>query len=183
MVCLAPRALEEIVRPRRLSGVVVRPLNFTVRHLTESHVEPAVLNPVAGRRTGLLWIHILCSGVASFGMLSQANFPTSIIFASRWSATAWSSVLPVVWPYIFSFFTSRNVVTLRHTYFVLYSGLVVILTGIVVWLVAFALADSLSIGRVFLVSLGQALACVYALGLIQEHNSKREMPNNRWRVP
>jgi len=28
---LAPRALEEIVRPRRLSGVVVRPLNFTVR--------------------------------------------------------------------------------------------------------------------------------------------------------
>jgi hypothetical protein len=31
VVCLAPRALEEIVRPRRLSGVVVRPLNFTVR--------------------------------------------------------------------------------------------------------------------------------------------------------
>ena len=29
MVCLAARALKEIVRPRRLSGVVVRPLNFT----------------------------------------------------------------------------------------------------------------------------------------------------------
>jgi len=28
---LAPRALREIVRPRRSSGVVVRPLNFTVR--------------------------------------------------------------------------------------------------------------------------------------------------------
>ena len=28
---LAPRAPEEIVRPRRSSGVVVRPLNFTVR--------------------------------------------------------------------------------------------------------------------------------------------------------
>jgi len=28
---LAPRALEDNVRPRRLSGVVVRPLNFTVR--------------------------------------------------------------------------------------------------------------------------------------------------------
>ena len=27
----APRALEDSVRPRRLSGVVVRPLNFTVR--------------------------------------------------------------------------------------------------------------------------------------------------------
>ena len=31
MVGLAPRALEEIVRPRRSSDVVVRPLNFTVR--------------------------------------------------------------------------------------------------------------------------------------------------------
>ena len=31
MICLAPRALGEIVRPRRLSGVIVRPLNFTVR--------------------------------------------------------------------------------------------------------------------------------------------------------
>ena len=37
MVCLAPRALEESVRPRRPSGVVVRPLNFTVRsHLGTS---------------------------------------------------------------------------------------------------------------------------------------------------
>jgi len=31
VVGLAPRAPEEIVRPRRSSGVVVRPLNFTVR--------------------------------------------------------------------------------------------------------------------------------------------------------
>ena len=31
MVCFAPRALWEIVRPRCLSGVVVRPPNFTVR--------------------------------------------------------------------------------------------------------------------------------------------------------
>jgi len=31
VVCLAPRDPEEIVGPRRLSGVVVRPLNLTVR--------------------------------------------------------------------------------------------------------------------------------------------------------
>ncbi len=31
MVYLAPRALRDSVRPRRLSEVVVRPLNFTVR--------------------------------------------------------------------------------------------------------------------------------------------------------
>ena len=30
MVCLAPRALEDSVRPQPLSDVVVRPLNFTV---------------------------------------------------------------------------------------------------------------------------------------------------------
>ena len=31
MVCLAPRVPGEIVGPRRLSGVVGRPLNFAVR--------------------------------------------------------------------------------------------------------------------------------------------------------
>jgi hypothetical protein len=31
VVCLAPRAPADSVRPRRLAGVVVRPLNFTVR--------------------------------------------------------------------------------------------------------------------------------------------------------
>jgi len=31
VICLAPRAREKIVRPRRLANVVVRPLSFTVR--------------------------------------------------------------------------------------------------------------------------------------------------------
>ena len=31
MICLAPRAREDSVRPRRPAGVVTRPLNFTVR--------------------------------------------------------------------------------------------------------------------------------------------------------
>jgi hypothetical protein len=39
VVCLAPRVPGEIVGPRRLSGVVVRPLNFTVR---QPHVSDAV---------------------------------------------------------------------------------------------------------------------------------------------
>jgi len=37
VVCLAPRAAGDIVRPRRLSGLVVRPLNFTVRHRPFCH--------------------------------------------------------------------------------------------------------------------------------------------------
>jgi hypothetical protein len=35
VVCLGPRIPREIVGPRPLSGVVVRPLNFTVRHPVE----------------------------------------------------------------------------------------------------------------------------------------------------
>jgi hypothetical protein len=35
VICLAPRVPGEIVGPRRLSGVVVRPLNFTVRALAQ----------------------------------------------------------------------------------------------------------------------------------------------------
>ena len=40
MVGLAPRAPGDSVRPRRSSGVVVRPLNFTVRSRLESQCEP-----------------------------------------------------------------------------------------------------------------------------------------------
>ncbi len=40
MVCLAPRDPGESVGPRRLSGVVVRSLNFTVRVLTVNEPSP-----------------------------------------------------------------------------------------------------------------------------------------------
>jgi len=40
---LAPRAPGDIVRPRRLSGVVVRPLNFTVRPRVDALLAPILL--------------------------------------------------------------------------------------------------------------------------------------------
>jgi hypothetical protein len=40
VVCLAPRARGDSVRPRRLSGVVVRPLNFTVRRMAAVDAVP-----------------------------------------------------------------------------------------------------------------------------------------------
>jgi hypothetical protein len=45
VVGFAPRAPEEIVRPRRLAGVVARPLNFTVRRHENASVrlDPACL--------------------------------------------------------------------------------------------------------------------------------------------
>ena len=44
MVCLASRAHGDSVRPRRLSDVVVRPLNFTVR---AQDVASAAIDPLA----------------------------------------------------------------------------------------------------------------------------------------
>jgi hypothetical protein len=44
VICLAPRAPGDSVRPRGLSGVVVRPLNFTVRGPPQVHAALKVLS-------------------------------------------------------------------------------------------------------------------------------------------
>jgi uncharacterized protein YegJ (DUF2314 family) len=46
VVWVAPRALEDIVRPRRLAGVGARPLNFTVRGHSVPHV-PLVVSCIS----------------------------------------------------------------------------------------------------------------------------------------
>ena len=60
MVCLSPRAPGDSVRPRRLSDVVVRPLNFTVRsHLGTSGFAKKMGKPAS------FWLcgYIGCSGL------------------------------------------------------------------------------------------------------------------------
>jgi hypothetical protein len=63
VVCLAPRAPGDSVRPRRLSGVVVRPLNFTVR----SHGVMAVvtLSAVADAGRGCRVLASVVVGIVS----------------------------------------------------------------------------------------------------------------------
>ena len=51
----APRALEDSVRPRRLSGVVVRPLNFTVRRLRNGHAQGSRGRPLRSRPLSTSW--------------------------------------------------------------------------------------------------------------------------------
>jgi hypothetical protein len=52
VICLAPRAREDSVRPRRLAGVVARPLNFTVRSrpdralIQDAWIQRAVTSPI-----------------------------------------------------------------------------------------------------------------------------------------
>ena len=66
MVCVAPRAPEEIVRPRRSSNVVVRPLNFTVRRT------PMTADRVIALVLGLLAISIGVNGVRIGTVLTKS---------------------------------------------------------------------------------------------------------------
>jgi hypothetical protein len=63
VICLAPRAPGDSVRPRRLSGVVTRPLNFTVR----SHGVMAVvtLSAVVGAGRGRRVLASVVLGIVS----------------------------------------------------------------------------------------------------------------------
>ena len=60
---MAPRAPEEIVRPRRSSGVIVRPLNFTVRPRVVKAIALAVL--IAGCHAGFVFA---AYGTGVFGL-------------------------------------------------------------------------------------------------------------------
>jgi hypothetical protein len=58
VVCLVPRAREDIVRPRRVSAVVSRPLNFTVSsHVDRYHfvVTAALALCAAAFTIGFVW--------------------------------------------------------------------------------------------------------------------------------
>jgi hypothetical protein len=61
VVCLAPRAPENNVRPRRASGVVIRPLNLTVRPPGSPFFESGsafayVLSPRGPDLPGVHWL-------------------------------------------------------------------------------------------------------------------------------
>ena len=74
MVGLAPRALEEIVRPCRLSGLVVRPLNFTVRRTCMTALFFAAVATLFG-----------------ISVLSLAVIQTRLIARSGWKALQFDS--------------------------------------------------------------------------------------------
>jgi hypothetical protein len=100
---LAPRALEDSVRTRRPSGVVVRPLNFTVRgravwltqYLTPSFMPKWLLTAATvllalpfGWGMGLLAAYLIAG--KNFGQLPAATVSLGIIVAMIFAF--WSSV-------------------------------------------------------------------------------------------
>ena len=71
MVCLAPRGPGESVGPRRLSAVVVRPLNFTVRsHLGKFSVakSPSAFDLLRGMRALVDSVVLQASSVGEAGV-------------------------------------------------------------------------------------------------------------------
>jgi hypothetical protein len=69
VVCLAPRALEDSVRPRRQVGASVRPLNFTVRRSLRSSKrrEEMRQSPSLGSMVALTAAHSVVMRASSFG--------------------------------------------------------------------------------------------------------------------
>jgi hypothetical protein len=63
VICLAPRALRKIVRPRRLADTCARPLNFCVMRLPKDQRTWAAMS--------FIWTPVLCIGIllidASYG--------------------------------------------------------------------------------------------------------------------
>jgi len=77
VVCLAPRAPGDSVRPRRLSGVVVRPLNFTVRRRMRNHILNAGSCVVVSVLTFMAW---------AFSSAPWAHFSSSWNCVAVWAA-------------------------------------------------------------------------------------------------
>jgi len=142
-----------------------------------------VPNPIAARRTGLLWIHILCGGAAGLALMSQANPFSRFVFAPRMTASAAFLALPAVWPYVVSFISSKETVPASHGYLSIYIALLLSVTIAGIWITLHGLGDPLNFGGVLLVSLAQAVVFVVVVGLIRKHHAVRELPNNRWRKP
>jgi hypothetical protein len=101
---LAPRALGKIVRPRRLAGVVVRPLNFTVRHhlfyeppVSIESIRDSGVIALAKDATDFLAVHWWCRSIRS-SHLAYANPPVLGVFLFRIvpSTPNYQSVLWVV---------------------------------------------------------------------------------------
>jgi hypothetical protein len=83
LICLAPRVPGEIVGPRRLSGVVVRPLNFTVMRLAK--------NPRTLAAISFAWPTLLC--LATLAILWGTPGPAPLGMSLELSAVVILSVV------------------------------------------------------------------------------------------
>ena len=111
------------------------------------------------RRTALLWLHILCAGVAAFALLSRENLSLTYIFfggsQTRGVGVAFA-VLPVILPFLFSFLLCKRTIPTRASLTYLYTFTLLIGTVAAVWRIA--LANSL--GGVLLVALALTVGLV-----------------------
>ena len=90
MICLAPRAPGDSVRPRRLSGVVVRPLNFTVRGLEMNHRAAALPPSEVKWGLRLAWASLLVNVLTTMCATISSTWPAG---HSPWDGASLSIIL------------------------------------------------------------------------------------------
>jgi hypothetical protein len=94
---LAPRALEEIVRPRRLAGVGARPLNFTVRR------PPMSADRAIGLLIGFIMIGLGVNGVLFGKVLTRRGRGSRPTYFSRDKEPIWFWITVCLWIGVGSF--------------------------------------------------------------------------------
>ena len=111
-------------------------------------------NLTAARRTGLLWLHILCGGAATLTLLSQENLSLRFVFSgvrTRGIGVALAA-LPAALPYIVSFVIAKHVVPDKGVYLRTYALILLVGTVAGVWCVM----RTASVDTALLVALIQA---------------------------
>jgi sorbitol-specific phosphotransferase system component IIBC len=132
-------------------------------------MQRSTLDPVATRRTGLIWIHIICGSTAAGTFLSQANLSLKSVFIGElfWSGTnGMRFALPALWPYVVSFMTSRKIVPVRSSYLAIYTVVLAVATAAGVWVTL--TTESLAV--VFFFSVVQAMALVFTAEKISAYD-------------
>ncbi len=95
-----PRAPEEIVRPRRSSGVVARPLNFTVRR--RINMKPSQAFGVVVRVFGLLgWLSAFFYLLSAVVVLAAPNYRPGV---RPW----WHYLVSAAIPFLVGWFLMRR---------------------------------------------------------------------------
>jgi hypothetical protein len=160
VICLAPRARENIVRPRRLAEVVARPLSFTVRTRVDALLKPLL---------------------ALFGFIAGTQFTLQMF---RWGTLLWVTTTT----HGGDFLGAPRRRLLWFFPFVLLLHPAPYIAALVVLVTVWALQGKL--GSIWLWPLaGFYTYCVFAslklshLYQLQRRRRAAAGPNNRWRGP
>jgi hypothetical protein len=189
VICLAPRAPGESVRPRRLSGVVMRPLNFTVRCPMSTF--DGVPSSGAKRGPDIAAYFLLGLPIPAIFWTLQFAFRTfepTLAFAESLALRLFIPLLMLAWG-VALLFRIRSIDSLTY---ICLAGIIFIIALCMAGL--FALTTGYAFSRYVLVPVSRLYAIPYfilaaivavvtAVAIAQNNRRRNGTPNNRWRGP